>query len=150
MGQEERHRRPARKISGVAGELLAAAELLRHGFTVSWPLADVDGYDLLSDDGSGNIKRLQVKTCTKPSRGGVYRILFSKGGAKKVKHTKADCDFLIAVIMYPEMFAFYVIPIEELGSSHHTFWPKGPDPDHPRRGESCLLEPYLGQWELLA
>jgi hypothetical protein len=91
-----------------------------------------------------------VKTCTAPSKRGGYRVLFSKGGAKKVKHTKADCDFLIAVIMYPEMPAFYVIPIEELGTCHHTFWLKGLDPDYPRRPESCRLEPYLGQWELLA
>jgi len=147
MGRKEGyHRRPNRRISGLTGELLTAVELLRHGYTVSWPLADVDGYDLISDNGRGDLRRLQVKTSKTKTSNGTYRILFAKGNKKKITYTKADCDYVVAVLFYSDTPSFYVIPIGRIKTAHYSFWPKGRRPN--ARSRNCLLEHYRDKWDL--
>jgi hypothetical protein len=148
MGRKEGyHRRPNRKISGLTGELLTAVALLRHGYTVSWPLADVDGYDLISDDGRGELRRVQVKSCETQEENGSYRVLFAKGCRKKVIYTKADCDYIVAVLFYSDIPSFYVVPIERVTATHYSFWPRDSRPN--AKSRSCLLEPYRDKWSLL-
>jgi len=52
-------------IKGDIGELLVMSRLLKKDFWVSKPFGDDCPYDILCDDKSGNIKRIQVKYVTK-------------------------------------------------------------------------------------
>jgi hypothetical protein len=150
--EAHQHRVPApRIIDGTAGELLVAVELLRHGYTVSWPAADVGGYDLISDAGNGTLKRVQVKTCNTPDEYGTYRLYFRKYSCtkKRVKYTKADCDFIVTLILFPSGPTYYVIPVEEIKTTCGIFWPVGQHPRHPTKWKTCKLELYRDRWDQL-
>ena len=142
--------RPARKTTGVTSELMAATELHRHGFSVSWPVGDVDPYDLISDSGE-RILRIQVKGSAVCTSRGTWRISFSKGYKTKVRYTKKECDYFIAVLLYPDGPAYYIVPIEAATSSHYTFWPAGQHPRWPHKVKwrTCGLEEYRDRWDLL-
>jgi len=135
------------KISGKIGELLTAVELLRHGFSVSWPSVDI-GYDLISDDEKGSLARLQVKTAL-PGKQGTYSVDFRRGRMVKRPYTKKDCDALIVVLNYAGGLAFYVIPIEGTHSIRGIFWQPGQHPRHPDKWKTCKYEEYRDRWDLL-
>ena len=65
--------RPTRKTSGVTAEMRVAVELLDHGFSVSWPVGDMDAYDLISDS-TKNLRRIQIKSISTPNLTGPARI----------------------------------------------------------------------------
>lgn len=140
--------RPARKSSGITAELMAATELYRHGFSVSWPIGDVDPYDLITDSGD-RILRIQVKGSAAPASRGTFRIAFCKGQKVKTRYTKKDCDYFIAVLFYHAGPAFYIVPVEQITGFHYTFWPAGQHPRWPNKWRTCALEEYRDRWDLL-
>jgi len=137
----------ARKINGKIGELMTAVELLQHGFAVNWPTLDV-GYDLISDDGTGSVKRIQVKTAQK-NKGGTYFVHFAKGRIKKCLYTKGDTDFFSVYLNYGGQPAFYIIPVEEVLGVKGIFWPAGQHPRYPEKWTACKYETYRSRWDLL-
>ncbi len=136
----------ARKINGKIGELLTAVELLRHGFSVSWPFID-SGYDLLADTDQGKIHRIQVKTA-QPNHTGNFYVWFLKGSKVKRKYTSEEVDFFVVSLNYNGQQAFYVIPTEVAGSKG-IFWPAGQHPRYPDKWKTCRLEEYRDRWDLL-
>tara|TARA_Y100001963_G_scaffold159589_1_gene263941 strand:- start:2153 stop:2536 length:384 start_codon:yes stop_codon:yes gene_type:complete len=126
---------------------MTAVELLQHGFAVNWPTLDV-GYDLISDDGMGSVKRIQVKTAQK-NKGGTYFVYFSKGRLKKSLYTKSDADFFSVYLNYGGQPAFYIIPVEEVLSQKGIFWPAGQHPRYPEKWKACKYETYRSRWDLL-
>ena len=135
------------KTNGKIGELLTAVELLRHGFTVSWPSVDI-GYDLISDDDKGKLSRLQVKTAL-PGKQGTYSVIFGHGRVVKRLYTKEDTDAFVAVLNYTDGLAFYVIPIEGILSMKGIFWQPGQHPRYPDKWRTCKYEEYRDRWDLL-
>lgn len=98
-------------------EAVVIAELKRRVIPVSTPFGDNERYDLLAEDESGNVWKLQVKT-------GRYRdgkVLF-KG---KSQHTNSqghtyelydgDVDFF--AVHCDEVAGLYLVPEDEVGSS---------------------------------
>jgi hypothetical protein len=141
-------KRPARKTSGVTAELMVAVELMKHGFSVSWPVGDVEPYDLISDSGE-RLQRVQVKgsfTCTAR---GTWRIAFTKGREGKQRYTSKDCDAFVAVIMYPAGAAYYVLPVGKATAFRYTFFPAGQHPRWPNKWRTCALEDYRDRWDFL-
>ena len=140
--------RPPSRISGTTGELMVAVELLRHGYTVSWPTSDIDGYDMISDGGAGALRRIQVKTCASPGTHRTYRVYFSKGTRKRC-YTKLDCDYIVAVLLYPAGPSYYVIPVEATKGIQGVFWPPGQHPRWPDKWKTCKFEQYRDRWDQL-
>ncbi|GAA0296661.1 group I intron-associated PD-(D/E)XK endonuclease [Halarchaeum salinum] len=106
---------PHRK--GDLTEAIVIAELKRRDIPVSVPFGDNERYDLLAEDDSGSIWKLQVKT-------GRYRdgkVLF-KG---KSQHTNAsghtyryyDGDVDYFLVNCDEVDGLYLVPESEVGSS---------------------------------
>lgn len=149
MGEELEHQSEdrARKTNGKVGELLTAVELLKHGFEVNWPFID-SGYDLITDDGEGAIKRIQVKTA-KPNKHGTYSVSFAHGHKTKHKYTKKDIDAFVVALNYDGRQVFYVVPIEDTVTLKGIFWPVGEHPRWPEKWKTCKYESYLGRWDLL-
>jgi len=148
MGEEPGQQQDRdRKTNGKVGELLTAVELLRHGFSVSWPLID-SGYDLIADNEEGAVKRVQVKTA-KPNKHGTYNVCFAHGRATKHKYTKADMDIFVVALNYEGRQVFYVIPIENIVTIKGIFWPAGEHPRYPDKWKTCKYESYLARWDLL-
>ena len=139
--------RPVRKAKGVRAELAVAVELLNHGFSASWPFGDIDGYDLIADSG-GRLTRLQVKSAYHPSERGTYKISFRKGKRHSHTYSTTDCDYIVAVLWYPDTTAYYVIPVDKATSSG-TFFQPNKHPRHPERWKTCALEEYRSRWDLL-
>jgi len=139
--------RPARKTSGVTAELRVAVELLANGFSVSWPFGDMEGYDLIADSHQ-RLTRLQIKSVSSVGGAGTYKVSFRKGRKHTVCYTKEDCDYLVAVLGYPDGPAFYVIPVEHHFSSG-TFFPPNQHPSRPDKWKTCKLEEYRNRWDLL-
>jgi hypothetical protein len=148
MGKKKENPTDAiRKANGKIGELLVAAELLRNGFQVSWPLID-KGYDLISDSQVGSIKRIQVKTA-RPNKYGTYDVSFSHGFNSKYKYTPDDIDAFAVCLRYDFQTAIYIIPIEAANCFKGVFWPPGQHPRHPEKWKNCKWEDYLYRWDLL-
>ncbi len=102
--------RPARKAKGTEAELRVAVELLNHGFSVSWPVGDMDSYDLISDS-RNRLTRIQVKSLTNPNRAGTYKLGFRRGHGHTKKYTEEEVDYFVAVLNYKSVVAFSVIPV---------------------------------------
>jgi len=144
---ERKTNHEARRISGKIGELLTAVELLRHGFSVSWPAVD-EGYDLIADDGCGRLARLQVKTAI-PNEGGTYNILFARGANSKRKYSKEDIDAFVVTLIYDSGTAFYVIPVTDDPPMKGIFWQPGQHPRYPDKWKTCKYESNRDRWDLL-
>jgi len=149
MSQSEPARDPRQnKNGGSAAELMVACEMVRRGFSVSWPFNDMDGYDLIADSGD-SIKRVQVKSSSSVTSRGTYRILMAHGHAKKVRYTKEQCDIIVCVLFYPEAPAYYVMPVELVKQLHTTFFPAGKHPRYPHKWRACSYEEYRDRWDFL-
>jgi len=72
-------------IKGDIGELLVMTKLLKEGYWVSKPFGDDCPYDIIADDKSGNIIRIQVKYST-PKNNLVRCHLTSSGVHYKEQH----------------------------------------------------------------
>tara|TARA_B110000438_G_scaffold62609_3_gene63096 strand:- start:2371 stop:2820 length:450 start_codon:yes stop_codon:yes gene_type:complete len=138
--------RPARKAKGTTAELRVAVELLDHGFSVSWPVGDMDSYDLIADC-QNRLTRIQVKSLTNPNRAGTYKVSFRRGHGHTKKYTEADVDYFVAVLNYKSGAAFYVIPVSDVPSTA-IFFPPNEHPRYPRR-KTCKMEKWRGRWDLL-
>jgi hypothetical protein len=119
---------------------------LKHGFAVSWPFGDSEGYDLISDSRS-RLTRLQVKSSSIKTKHGVYRVTLARGG-KKIPYTRNDADYFVVVLMYSNGPAFYVLPIEEVKSSAR-FWEPGAHPLQVSKWHVCPYESFRDRWDLL-
>lgn len=91
-------RRARTKDQGEVGLADAIAWFARKGWTVSIPLVDNQGYDLVVDDGGG-LHRVQVKTstCRTPSGGWAVELRTNGGNRSRSTSTPFDarsCDLL--------------------------------------------------------
>lgn len=148
MGKNLNHQKSAHKLTGLTSELLVAVQLLNNGYSVAWPLMDVDGYDLIADDGKGSISRVQVKSSDTPQKCGTYRITFAKGYKTKLRYTPSEVDTFVAVVKYPSGPAFYVIPVGKINQLHYVFWPPNKHPAYDK-WRVCKLEEYRDRWDLV-
>ncbi len=146
MEEPSSHEKGVEKLAGATAELLTAVELLKHGFAVSWPFGDSEGYDLIGDSRS-RLTRLQVKSSSVKTKHGTYRVLFARGG-KKLPYSKNDADYFVVVLMYSNGPAFYVIPIEEVKLSAR-FWEPGAHPLQAAKWHVCPYEVFRDRWDLL-
>lgn len=82
---------------GRHSELIAQTALLANGYTVLEPIV-AEPFDLaITRKGDGTIKRVQVKTAIKRSRGGrEYLVIRGMRNNGKV-YEKDDCDYFIGV-----------------------------------------------------
>ena len=128
---------------------MVAAELVRHGFGVSWPIGDCERYDLIATHDS-TTRRIQVKGTATKTKHGTYRIAFCHGHSSKVRYTADEVDFAIAVIFYTGGPAYYVIPVGETSKQWRaTFFAPGRHPKFPKKWKTCKWEPYRDRWDLL-
>ena len=136
------------KPHGGAAELLVAYELMERGFGVCVPLGDSEPYDLIATYKT-KLSRIQVKSTRTKTSSGTYRVMFQKGRNKKTTYSKADTDFIAAVVYYTSGPAVYVIPIENLKSVKGSFFDLGQHPRYPSKWHRCRWEDYRGRWDQL-
>lgn len=139
--------RPTRKTAGVTAELRVAVELLDHGFSISWPVGDMDAYDLISDS-KKSLRRIQVKSITTPNKNGTYKVSFRHGTSHITTYDKSEVDYFVAVLNFPCGIAMYVIPVGEAPSTA-IFFPPNRHPRFPDKWKTCALEKWRGRWDLL-
>ena len=144
--EESSHDKGIEKLAGATAELYTAVELLKHGFGVSWPFGDSEGYDLIADS-RACLNRVQVKSSSIKTKHGVYRVLFARGG-KKMPYTKNDADYFVVVLMYSNGPAFYIIPVEEVKVTAR-FWEPGAHPLQAAKWHVCPYESFRDRWDLL-
>ena len=78
---------------GEMGELVAAAELAKHGVGIAWPLGDEFPFDLVLH-WKGKLFRAQVKSA-KQGNGYTQFSLTAKNATRYHKYTNADCDIMV-------------------------------------------------------
>ena len=93
--------------NGTIGELEFYAAALKHGFSVSTPLIDIDGYDCILSTKKNNY-RIQIKT----SRSTLSdRTNETFRFATKLKSSKRP-DFFVFYI--PKIDVFYIVPTRSI------------------------------------
>jgi len=98
------------KMQGNFGLGTAIAYFTRLGYTVSVPLTDSQGYDLIVEN--GKIDKVQIKTVNKRSKRGVFRVnLKSHGRYKNTPFDSSCCDSLFVVTGEEDK---YHIPIDQV------------------------------------
>lgn len=96
-------------VIGEIGRLLVSAELLRRGYSVSRPEADV-GHDIVSISPSGAAWRLQIK-----ARSGYPQFVVRRGSRRNQAYSREDADgFVFAELT---SHRFWIIPIDCVGES---------------------------------
>jgi len=148
MEEPRKEVRAPHVISGATGELLVALKLVQHGFSVSWPLTDIDGYDLICDSGE-RITRVQVKTSTEPTSRGTWRVNLVRGHGKKRVITREDCDFVVIVLNYNDGPAIYILPVDDIQGMCPSFFPPGQHPRWPEKWKTCMYEEYRDRFDLM-
>lgn len=109
-------RRSNPRIQGEIGLGAAIGWFTAHGYRVAIPLADNQPWDLIVQDGDGALHRVQVKTTTARSPGGVFIVSLRTNGGNQSFHTtkyldSAACDLLFVLTDDGDV---YVIPSAEL------------------------------------
>ena len=129
------------KLEGSYYEQLFAAEALKRGIAVSWPVGDYLGFDAIIGEGNP-FPRIQVKG----TRGGKghgrvnYAFHFGRG---KHKRGEGSFDFLAGRVEHPDYGCWYIVPKEELrGIKTIKVFP------HVPRSKS-RWQPFRNAWQLL-
>lgn len=105
------------KKQGEMAELQFLAKASSLGFTVAKPYGDSSRYDFILDNGR-RLVRVQVKSVSKLSSGGLYR-LHACNGRKRVPFREDEIEALVAYVI-PED-AWYVLPVKVL-KGLDQFW----------------------------
>ena len=129
------------KLEGSYYEQLFAAEALKRGIAVSWPVGDYLGFDAIIGEGK-TFARIQVKG-TRGSRGRDkvnYAFHFGRGVDKK---GAATFDYLAGRVEHRDYGCWYIVPKEELvGIKTVKVYP------HIPRSKS-RYHPYRNAWQIL-
>lgn len=98
------------KARGLSNELLCQAYIISLGYNLSVPIGEDCRYDFIMDI-DGNLKRVQVKSCTENENGLSFSTQsITTSGKKNINHpySKEEIDFI--AIYYENQC--YLIPIE--------------------------------------
>ena len=134
------------KQQGNLGEVAALKALLQKGIKVSLPYGDNASYDLIAEDYSGKLLKIQVKSCDSQSRDGVYRFSISRKrintqGNYQTSYSKNEVDLFILYAV--DIDELYLLKYEETGSSDISIRvspPKRRGGGVPRMREDYLFE----------
>lgn len=97
------------KKQGDVGLAFAIAYYSKEGWTISIPITDSQGYDLIIED-RGHIQRVQVKTTTHKSTYGLYQVALRTNGGNKSSNRSKDfdveeCDILFCLTENGDMYS---------------------------------------------
>jgi len=125
------------KRNGAIAEFRVIVELLARNFVVSVPQGEYAGYDMIADNHTGDLHRLQIKSTNKriPDSTG-YRVGVGRGKSRKKPYTSNDCDFIVCVV-FPD---FYIIPVLAADVASLNLYPEG------NSGKKTPAN-YVGRWE---
>lgn len=103
------------KTTGEISEAYIMAELMANGYTVSKTFGDNQRYDMIVDDGSGKLLRVQCKTGHIKDGVVVFHLFSNSGGlGKKDYHGQIDAFATFCV----ESKRVYLVPIGRCGTSY--------------------------------
>jgi hypothetical protein len=129
------------KREGSYYEQLFAAEALKRGLAVSWPVGDYLGFDAIVGEGK-TLARIQIKGTkgTKGERPVSYAFHFGRGVHKRGKWA---FDFLAGRVEHPDYGCWYIVPKSELtGLGSVKVFPQIP------RSKS-RWQPFRNAWQIL-
>lgn len=129
------------KREGSYYEQLFAAEALKRGLAVSWPVGDYLGFDAIVGEGK-SLVRIQVKG-TKGTTGHApvnYAFHFGRGTNKCKEPT---FDFLAGRVEHADYGCWYIVPKKELGEIRTIrVFPHVPH-------SKSRWHPYKNAWQVL-
>lgn len=109
---------------GFSGEFLVISDLTEQGLIVLSPVMPSTSYDVVVDEGSGNFRKIQVKSCYEVD--GKLSISNRKGaGSSKRHYEKGDYDILAVVNLTSRKVAY--IAFDECNRCEMTFYTDVPD-----------------------
>ena len=111
---------PNSKEKGTAGVGSAIQYFTMMWVTVSVPLNDSQGYDLIADYGYGQLKRVQVKTTNCKASANSWEVPLRTTGGNQSFHTakafdKTSCDLLFVVTGDGRR---WLIPVEKIAGTN--------------------------------
>lgn len=124
--------------------MMVVAELTKMGIPVMLPITHAVPYDLVVQNGDGELKSIQVRTAYLPTRGvhlccETRRLTTSRSKASTAKarqHLKGSYDYLVAVAI--ESGVFWIIPEEVVCRYKSAIYLSRE-----------ISEMYEGAWELI-
>ena len=75
------------------------------------PFGEDTRYDVIVDTPQG-LRRVQIKTCTKPNKRGRFKLTVNYGRSPRKSYTAEDCDFVAAYVVPLE--SWWIIPIDKV------------------------------------
>jgi hypothetical protein len=109
-------RRANPRIQGEIGLAAAIGWFAANGYRVAIPLADNQAWDLVVEDGGGSLQKVQVKTTTARSAGGVFIVSLRTNGGNQSFHTTKYFDRSASDLLFvlTDDGDVYLIPTAEL------------------------------------
>jgi len=109
---------------GFSGEFLVITDLTERGYIALLPAIQQTTYDVVVDEGSGNFRKIQVKSGYEED--GKLSINNRKGaGSVKRHYEEGDYDILAVVNLTSRKVAY--IPFEECNRCEMTFYTVAPE-----------------------
>lgn len=135
---------PNKKQQGNLGEISALKEFLKYGFKVSLPFGDNTSYDLIVEDNSNTLYKIQVKSSEQINKDGVYKFSTSKKrintqGNYTKSYEKNEVDYF--VLYGVSLDELYILKFDEVGTNDTCIRVEPPK----RKGETIpkMREDYL-------
>lgn len=105
-------RRANPRKQGLIGLGAAIAWFCEQGYGVSIPLNDSQAYDLVVEDGTGRLLKVQVKTTTARNHAGTFVVSLRTNGGNQSFHTTKAFDPRASDLLFvlTDEGAIYVLP----------------------------------------
>lgn len=109
-----------KKQQGNLGEISALKEFLKYGFKVSLPFGDNTSYDLIVEDNSNTLYKIQVKSSEQINKDGVYKFSTSKKRINTQRnytkvYEKNEVDYF--VLYGVSLDELYILKFDEAGTN---------------------------------
>ena len=113
-------RRKNPRLQGLIGLGAAVDWFTRHGYFVAIPLNDSQPWDLVVEDETGRLSRVQVKTTTRRGGSGKFVVMLETAGGNQSFSTRTPFDATASELLFvlTDEDACYVIPCREITSRH--------------------------------
>ena len=146
---------PNKKQQGNLGEISALKEFLKYGFKVSLPFGDNTSYDLIVEDNSNTLYKIQVKSSEQINKDGVYKFSTSKKrinthGNYTESYKKNEVDYF--VLYGVSLDELYILKFDEAGTNDTCIRvepPKRKGGTIPKMREDYLLSKRINELFIL-
>lgn len=121
---------------GALSEVAFIFKAMKQGIHISRPISDSKKFDLIAT--RKKLNRVQIKSASKETTQGCYKITAASGRDQKQKYTKDDVDILAFYLINIDVW--YIIPVKEITSTNVRLYPHKNDHKFSR---------YKERWDLI-